>query len=134
MSRPARSESDSRLRITYFDNLRMSTAGKACSWDVVLCINGANCGSCSSGRISGDIYNSVAQNDHGFHVIEGYCDNVPAGSHTIKVDGGSTTAHVSSFSGGECYTGFPSALPHLRYPIRATQSALSHRRATPSSR
>jgi len=102
-------ESDSRLRIAYYDNLRMLTANKACSWDVVLCIDGANCGSCSSGRISGDIYNSVAQNDHGFHVIEGYCDNVPAGSHTLKIDGGSTTTHVGGYSGGGCYTGWDTA-------------------------
>lgn len=85
--------SSTRLRLLYSDNLRIAKASTYCVYE--LKIDGATC---QSGMIQGALYGGNGNNEHVQHTIEGYCDGVPAGSHTLTVG--------LSGNSDECYTGW----------------------------
>ena len=90
-----KSSKDTKLRLLYMNNLRVTGNGASCSWEIK--VDGQ---SCPSGIIRGDRHVAGSENTHRFHAIIGYCDNLSAGSHKIQ-------AYVSQLgSSADCYTGW----------------------------
>jgi hypothetical protein len=86
---------DTKLRLTYMDNMRVYGNGKACYWEIR--VDGKPC---PSGVIRGDRHNSGSENPHRFHSIIGYCDKIRKGSRQVSV-------FVGQVAGGsDCYTGW----------------------------
>lgn len=90
--------SDSRLRITYSDNLRVISTN-ACQWEIYLD------GSPLSTPLVMALYNSDTGYSHRQSTLVGYAPGVTAGAHQIQVK----VSSVPGFSSGaDCYTGWQS--------------------------
>jgi hypothetical protein len=88
------------VRLTYYDNMRTYTpghGGKSCRWEIM--VDGR---SCPSGRIGGDAYVYFRKNCHRPRLITGYCKNLPAGHHQVKV----RVMPTPGYHGSDCFTGW----------------------------
>ncbi len=87
-----------KLRISYTDNFRTLGTRKACRWEIR--VDGKSCP--NQALIYDDYF--PREDHHSSHTVVGYCSGLAAGTHTIGV-WVSNNAH-SSYSGGNCYTGW----------------------------
>eukprot|EP00497_Spongosphaera_streptacantha_P003414 TRINITY_DN40_c0_g1_i1.p1 TRINITY_DN40_c0_g1~~TRINITY_DN40_c0_g1_i1.p1 ORF type:complete len:562 (-),score=131.71 TRINITY_DN40_c0_g1_i1:146-1831(-) len=86
-------EEDTNLRILYFDNLRVATAGW-CRWE--LKVDGESCPT----PLAGSVHTATGENDHHPGTVMGECPGVKAGDHAL------TVALTSMAAGINCHTGW----------------------------
>jgi len=92
-----KAKTNTKIRISYTDNLRTAGTGKACRWEIR--VDGR---SCPNQALIYDDYASKDDNTHSSRTVVGYCSGVAAGSHTIGIWVGNTPG----YSGSDCYTGW----------------------------
>merc|ERR1719419_1717026 len=85
---------DTNLRILYFDNLRVATAGW-CRWELL--VDGKSCPT----PLAGTVHTIANENDHHPGTVIGECGGVSAGDHVLTV---ALTSNM--MSGIDCYTGW----------------------------
>lgn len=84
---------DSKLRILYYDNLRVVGSNKWCRWEVK--VDGKSC----PAPLAGSVYTKAGDNDHYPATILGECLGVAAGKHNVNVA-------LTRSSGADCHTGW----------------------------
>ena len=96
----SKAKTDTKIRISYTDNLRTHGSAKGCRWEIR--VDGR---SCPNQALVYDDYASGNDNTHSSRTVAGYCSGVAAGSHTIGIWVGNTPG----YSGSDCYTGWSSS-------------------------
>jgi len=96
----SKAKTDTKIRISYTDNLRTHGNAKGCRWEIR--VDGR---SCPNQALVYDDYASGNDNTHSSRTVAGYCSGVAAGSHTIGIWVGNTPG----YSGSDCYTGWSSS-------------------------
>ena len=96
----SKAKTDTKIRISYTDNLRTHGNAKGCRWEIR--VDGR---SCPNQALVYDDYASANDNTHSSRTVAGYCSGVAAGSHTIGIWVGNTPG----YSGSDCYTGWSSS-------------------------
>jgi predicted Fe-Mo cluster-binding NifX family protein len=91
----SKAKTNTKIRISYTDNLRTNGSNKACRWEIR--VDG---GSCPNQAL---VYNYYTVNDniHRSRTVVGYCSGVAAGSHTIGI----WVDNTPGYSGSDCDTG-----------------------------
>ena len=93
----SKAKKDTKIRISYTDNLRVIGSSKACRWEIRVDGN-----SCPNQALIYDYYANKDDNIHRSRTVVGYCSGVAAGSHRIGIWVGNTPG----YSGSNCYTGW----------------------------
>jgi len=93
----SKAKTQTKIRISYTDNLRTHGSNKACRWEIR--VDGT---SCPSQALVYDYYAKKEDNTHRSRTVVGYCSGVAAGSHTIGI----WVSEVPGYSGGDCWTGW----------------------------
>lgn len=88
---------DSRLRITYSDNLRVRQSNTACQWEIYLNGNGL------TPQLKMALFTDG--NTHRQSTLVGYATGVPAGTHQLQV----RVSNAPGYTGADCYTGWQSS-------------------------
>jgi len=94
----SKAKTNTKIRISYTDNLRTAGAQKACRWEIR--VDGS---SCPNQALVYDYYVENNDHPHRSRTVVGYCTGIAAGSHTIGIWVGNTPA---GYSGSDCYTGW----------------------------
>jgi len=94
----SKAKTNTKIRISYTDNLRVLGSGKTCRWEIR--VDGT---SCPSQALVYDYYTNKDDNHHRSRTVVGYCSGVAAGSHTIGIWVGPLS---SGHSSSDCYTGW----------------------------
>jgi len=91
-----KTETNTKIRISYTDCLRTKGTNKVCRWEIR--VNGS---SCPKQKLNYIDYASIRQDTHTSRMVVGYCSGIPAGSHTIGI-------WVDNYNtpGSDCYTGW----------------------------
>ncbi|MEK8020255.1 MAG: hypothetical protein VSS75_025565 [Candidatus Parabeggiatoa sp.] len=92
-----KAKTQTKIRISYTDNLRTHGSNKACRWEIR--VDGT---SCPSQALVYDYYAKKEDNTHRSRTVVGYCSGVAAGSHTIRI----WVSNTPGYPGGDCYTGW----------------------------
>ncbi len=93
----SKAKTNTKIRISYTDNLRTAGTGKACRWEIR--VDG---GSCPNQALVYDDYANEDDDTRTSSTVVGYCSGVAAGSHTIGIWVGKTPG----YSGSDCHTGW----------------------------
>jgi len=93
----SKAKTNTKIRISYTDNLRTRASAKGCRWEIR--VDGS---SCPNQALIYDDYALSGDNTHTSRTVVGYCSGVAAGSHTIGI----WVGNVSGYTGSDCYTGW----------------------------
>jgi hypothetical protein len=101
--------SNTLMKLTYTDNMRVYGNGKACYWRIR--VDGKNCPI--------DIWNgkhttSTSDNDHTPHALIGTCSKLSAGSHVMSI-------YLWRSGGADCYTGWSASSERDAYFMEAEE-------------
>jgi len=93
-----KTETNTKIRISYTDNLRTQGLNKGCRWEIR--VDGSSCP--NQALVYDDYASAHVEHTHSSRMVLGYCSGVPAGSHTIGIWVGNTPGHT----GSNCATGW----------------------------
>jgi hypothetical protein len=98
----SKAKTNTKIRISYTDNLRIVGSAKACRWEIR--VDGR---SCPNQALIYDVHVQYVQTLRVSTVV-GYCSGVAAGSHTIGIWVGNTPNYPGSgnYTGSDCCTGW----------------------------
>jgi len=92
-----KTETHTKIRISYTDCLRTRGNGNACRWEIR--VDGS---SCPNQALIYDDYAYIYSDTHTSRTVVGYCSGVAAGSHTIGI----WVGNAPRYTGSDCNTGW----------------------------
>jgi hypothetical protein len=92
-----KAKTQTKIRISYTDNLRTKGNGNGCRWEIR--VDGT---SCTNQALIYDDYVYINGDTHSSRTVVGYCSGVAAGSHMIGI----WVGNVPGYTGSDCNTGW----------------------------